>query len=56
MNVVLVKREQNFGSFLQQRGWLSWIAPLLAVVPLAEEVRYTLHITQDVLVTSRMCV
>jgi hypothetical protein len=35
---VVVKREDNFTFFLQQPGWQSWLAPLLASVPLAEEV------------------
>lgn len=39
LNVVLVKREQNFGSFLQQEGWQTWIAPLLAPLPVSEEAR-----------------
>ena len=38
MNVVLVKREQNFVSFLQQESWMSWLAPQLAHVPAAEDV------------------
>jgi hypothetical protein len=38
LNVVVVKREDNFTFFLQQPGWQSWLAPLLASVPLAEEV------------------
>ena len=36
---MLVKREQNFPSFLQQESWMSWIAPQLALLPASDEVR-----------------
>eukprot|EP01138_Halocafeteria_seosinensis_P004984 gb/GECG01005096.1/.p1 GENE.gb/GECG01005096.1/~~gb/GECG01005096.1/.p1 ORF type:complete len:1572 (+),score=266.02 gb/GECG01005096.1/:1-4716(+) len=33
MNVLLVKREENFEHILMQRDWMSWMAPLLATCP-----------------------
>lgn len=30
--MLLVKREENFASFLSQPMWMSWLAPLLAQV------------------------
>lgn len=33
MNVLLVKREENFEHILMQKEWMSWMAPLLATCP-----------------------
>ena len=39
VNVLLVKRTENFNFLLMQPGWRTWLASLLSTVPKAESVR-----------------
>jgi hypothetical protein len=39
LNVLVVKREENFAFFLQQPQWMSWMPPLLAGLPKKDENR-----------------
>ena len=39
MNVLFVRKEENYKIFMKQRAWQTWLVPLVASIPADKEVR-----------------